>query len=621
MLPPANRIESADQLDPTYRNPDPLVDPMQAPDVVSTSYDEQIRKIAEEAMRELDENREEIKDYSDKLAAAHQADLDQYANYQQNLADRKEAADQLDSDYRAGLEAQRQREDEDRRRREEEEKLRKQEEDIRRMSDTMMTAMTTRRQQELDEQVRNERMREEQLRREEEIRQDSKQEQYIVKPKDTLESITKKKLGSLELLPLVYELNKTKIQVKYAGNGTPMYIVKAGTVLHLPSRKQIREFRQRKLSQSANNLRPSAVPGSPEARADETRRANIENMLGPISVGSNHDDVLRYTVRLGDSLRSVAMKHPALNDVNLWKLVARKNGLPLTTDSKGFPTAALRRGSHIVIPSSAEIAQYRLTMTGENLAAMQSKSEHGPRTELATTQCPSCMRLVTASSTVCPACAFPIAIGETPVDEHTRAVSTTRVPRVPTISDWDETIHAPAIPEVGDTTLRFNNSILKFSGRAGKESDTTLSFAARRLEFETGNVLSFGPLTGETTLSFERPVPVGVPSLRLDEDVLESTIEQLSDNCRMVKSQVKRNVSELTRSQLEVLRGSEWIPILSYEVSDANSMRHEYLPNGTKRSIMIDLPASAASEMIQNDLASNWLTYSKKFLAGKRLTA
>lgn len=169
--------------------------------------------------------------------------------------------------------------------------------------------------------------------------------------------------------------------------------------------------------------------------------------------------------------------------------------------------------------------------------------------------------------------------------------------------------------------MRFNNSILKFSSRSDKDPDTTLSFAARRLEFESGKVLSFGPLTGETTLSFERPVPTGVPSVRLDEEILESSIEQLSDNCRMVKSQVKRTVSELTRSQLEVLRGNEWIPILSYEVSDASSMRHEYLANGTKRSIAIDLPASAASEMIQNDLASNWLTYSKKFLAGKRLTA
>ncbi|MBS2005332.1 MAG: hypothetical protein JST44_27720, partial [Cyanobacteria bacterium SZAS LIN-5] len=297
------------------------------------------------------------------------------------------------------------------------------------------------------------------------------------------------------------------------------------------------------------------------------------------------------------------------------------NGLPLTTDSKGLHTASLRRGSHLVTPPQSEIEQYRLTMTGENLAAMQSKSEHGAKTELATTQCPSCKRLVTASSRVCPACAYPIAALDAPADEHTRAVSTTRVTNPPAISDWDETIYAPAVPEVGDTTLRFDNSILKFHSRSDKDAETTLSFAARRLEFESGKVLSFGPLTGQTTLSFERPMPTGVPSVRLDEEVLESKTEQLSDICRMVKSQVKRNVSELTRSQLEVLRDNEWIPILSYEVSDSSSMRHEYLANGTKRSIMIDLPASAASEMIQNDLASNWLTYTKKFLAGKRLTA
>jgi hypothetical protein len=631
LLPPAIRLESAEQLDTTYgntidttygnANANPLVDPTLNPDAVSAAYDEQIRKIAEETIRELDDHKEALQDYTDKLAQTRQADQAQNNNYQQLLADRKETAEQLDADYRLSLQEQQRKLEEDRLRREEEEKLRKQEEDIRRLSDTMLTAMTTTRQQELDERVRAERLREDQQRREEDIRQDTKQETYIVKPKDTLESITKKKLGSLELVPLVYELNKTKVQVKYASNGTPLYIVKAGTVLHLPSRKQVREYRQRKLSQSANNLRASAVPGSPESQVDDSRRANIENMLGPISV-SNHSDVVRYTVRLGDSLRSVAMKHPALNDVSLWKLVARKNGLPTTTDSKGVPMAMLRRGSEIVIPSQTEIAQYRLTMTGENLAAMQPKNDSGVRTELATTQCPSCMRLVTASSTVCPACAFPIASGEVVVvvDGHTRAVSTARVPRVPAIADWDETVHAPATADTGDTTLSFNNSILKFH-RAEKDADTSLSFAARRLEFETGNVLSFGPLTGETTLSFERQVPTGVPSARTDEEILESTTEQLSDTCRMVKSVVKRNVSEITRTQLEVLRDSEWAPILAYEVSDANSMRHEYLSNGTKRSIMIDLPASAALEMIQNDLASNWLTYCKKFLAGKRLSA
>ena len=627
VLPPASRLESADQLDTTYGNTidttygiaSPLVDPMQNSDSVSTVYDEQIRKIAEETIRELDDQKEALHDYTDKLAQTRQADEEQNNNYQQLLADRKETAEQLDADYRLSLQEQQRKQEEDRLRREEEERLRKQEEDIRRLSDTMLTAMTTTRQQELDEKVRSERLREEQQRREEEIRQDTKQESYIVKPKDTLESITKKKLGSLELLPLVYELNKTKVQVKYADNGTPMYIVKVGTVLHLPSRKQVREYRQRKLSQSANNMRASTVPGSPESRIDESRRANIENMLGPISV-SNHSEVVRYTVRLGDSLRSVAMKHPALNDVSLWKLVARKNGMPTNTDSKGVPTAMLRRGSEIVIPSQAEIAQYRLTMTGENLAAMQPKTDFGARTELATTQCPSCLRLVTASSTVCPACAFPIASGEVSVDDDTRAVSTAKVPRVPAIADWDDTIHPPASADTGDTTLSFNNSVLKFH-RSGKDADTGLSFAARRLEFETGNVLSFGPLTGETTLSFERQVPTGVPSSRTDEDILQSTTEQLSDTCRMVKSILKRNVSEVTRSQLEVLRDSEWLPILAYEVSDANSMRHEYLSNGTKRSIMIDLPASAALEMIQNDLASNWLSYCKKFLAGKRLSA
>src|SRR5262249_54101979 len=58
--------------------------------------------------------------------------------------------------------------------------------------------------------------------------------------------------------------------------------------------------------------------------AAKARRANVESMLGPLSTGQEGGR-LKYTVRLGNTLKSVAIKHPALQDVRLWKLLAEVN--------------------------------------------------------------------------------------------------------------------------------------------------------------------------------------------------------------------------------------------------------------------------------------------------------
>ena len=574
MTPHSNRVETAEQLDNTFSTSFTNTDQSEISQLISNSYDEQIRMVAEDILKGWNE----LQDYRDKLDQSRRTEEERNNNYQQMLADRKETAEQLDIEYRSreeilrsarNEERLRQEESDRRRKQEEEDKRRKQEENIRRLSDTMLTAMTTKRQQELDEKAQADQLRQHQQRREKQLREDTKQEKYIVRPNDTLESITKKKLGALDLLTLLYELNKSKIQVKYAENGEPLYVVKVGTILFLPSRKQIREYRQRLLSQSSNNHSMPLKPGSPESQINQNRRANIEKFLGPISSVKTPNE-LHYTIRLGDSLRSIALKHPALKDVALWKLVARKNGLPTTTDSKGAPTAALNRGSTMVIPTQTEIAEYRLTVTGNNLASMHSKSAQGVQNELAATPCPSCLRLVTASSFVCPACACQIEKGEAEeVDDKTRS----------------------------------------------------RTFTDCRHEFETGNLVSFGKVIGDTTLSFKRPLPNGVQSVPTEEEIIDSTTEQLSDTCRIIKSVLKRNVAEITQSHLEILHGSEWLAVLAYEVSDTGMVRHEFLSNGTKRSVMIDLPSCAAQEMIQNDLASNWLTYCKKFLSAKRLSA
>ena len=80
------------------------------------------------------------------------------------------------------------------------------------------------------------------------------------------------------------------------------------------------------------------------------------------------------TVRLGDTLRSIALKHPALSDVSLWKLLAKCNNLPLTVDEKGSPTVILTRGMILQVPGEEEIVAYRASQAAITRAQMPKKA-------------------------------------------------------------------------------------------------------------------------------------------------------------------------------------------------------------------------------------------------------
>jgi len=75
---------------------------------------------------------------------------------------------------------------------------------------------------------------------------------------------------------------------------------------------------------------------------------------GPIEVARES-----YVVRLGDTLRSVAMKHPQLQDVSLWVLLAEVNKLPIAIEVGAETSTRLVRGSRLMMPTAEEIAQYR----------------------------------------------------------------------------------------------------------------------------------------------------------------------------------------------------------------------------------------------------------------------
>ena len=154
---------------------------------------------------------------------------------------------------------------------------------------------------------------------------------YIVRPGDSLESIAQKILHDGRLALLIFRINRAVIRVEYKDNKQIIHL-KPNTVLQIPTRMEIEIFRATLGSKRLNNTREVL---------DVTTRIN-------------------YTVRLGDNLRTVASKHPALKDATLWPLIAEINGLSTDVNAEGSPAVRIQRGTTLRLPSTEEIAEFRL---------------------------------------------------------------------------------------------------------------------------------------------------------------------------------------------------------------------------------------------------------------------
>jgi LysM repeat protein/RNA polymerase subunit RPABC4/transcription elongation factor Spt4 len=552
---------------------------------------------------------------------------------------------------------------------------RKTDQEIERLSDTMLTPVATRNVKDEIIAAKADRVWEEQQReqqRQDELnRQDNYQPKYVVKADDTLEGIAIKKIGAIDAAELIYDLNKSRIAVKIV-NGKKEYIVKPGTILIMPSKKQIRQWKQQRLSQSANTHHASQanfqrVHPEPENPTTIQRRSNIEKLLGPIKAAlkPNTD----YTVRLGDTLRSIAMKHPILNDVNLWQLLAEKNNLPLTCDSRGTPSAQLRRGSKLIMPTAEEIADF-FKSRSEGIAPVPP----APTVlELASKECPGCRRLITKSSTVCPACAFSFSpeIWEdsapmTAISDDQKATVKSSAIKHPTLSDnaaaatptsasaaqdSPSTVVVGTDRRIADRAGRERwdqddpRTVLNDSGTGGNTGmsradkgdsgkDRSLLFADNETQilFNRSN-LSIEPPKPDNAIHFNTPetllfgrinnevkVRSAGNSHSSPEVILQTEEQVLVDGCKLKNCTIDRGGIEISRSQLLIERDGRWIVALSYELSEKGSMRHETLPGGGVNSMKIDLPLALAADMVRNDLSSNWSSYMKKFLASKKLS-
>ncbi len=170
---------------------------------------------------------------------------------------------------------------------------------------------------------------------------------YIVKPGDTIEEIALRMLKDKRLIPLLLNVNEIKENggrintgavIKGSASLAPtigtvddLYTteLQAGVSLELPSRSQILRYKVHVL----NDATPLMV------YANTLGESN--NVAGVVN------DFIAYTCRLGDTLKSIARRHPAIADENRWQEIAELNGLS--------GEAYLERGQKINLPKPEQV--------------------------------------------------------------------------------------------------------------------------------------------------------------------------------------------------------------------------------------------------------------------------
>jgi hypothetical protein len=279
-------------------------------------------------------------------------------------------------------------------------------------------------------------------------RDDERRRRYLVKDKDTFDSIAVKQLRDVRLSALIYDINKHLLPVKTV-RGKQVRELRARMIIFLPTAQEIEKFRNGPAVASVDALQvqqlleADAITGGAnvDTKSDifepveapkfeglsAEQRAHVEQMLGPLPVAGataitstnrfeapgevdlpphaqpavppvaeapqavpsaqlskakteslteaeNKPDRFEqepapvlfreiertaYTVRLGDTLKSISMRHPGLEDVALWSLLAEVNALSTVTDARGNPETKLVRGMRLLIPTAEEVVAHK----------------------------------------------------------------------------------------------------------------------------------------------------------------------------------------------------------------------------------------------------------------------
>jgi hypothetical protein len=249
-------------------------------------------------------------------------------------------------------------------------------------------------------------------------RDEERRRRYVVKERDTFESIAVKQFKDVRLSKLIYEINKHLLPLRMV-RGKQVRELKPRMVIFLPTNAEIEKFRQTagmtvdllqaqellnmqdrsahstadaildlKANATAGDTTPLNVQSAHEGTAEtsspddsvETESQAEATDSEPVALAAaaevevvqqsppeipaavkpeEDDDHVGYTVRLGDTLKSIAIRQPQLLDHSLWVLLAEVNGLSTAVDTSGSPTCKLARGMRLKLPNKSEVEAFR----------------------------------------------------------------------------------------------------------------------------------------------------------------------------------------------------------------------------------------------------------------------
>ncbi len=515
-----------------------------------------------------------------------------------------------------------------------------------------------------DERKRRERqedeLREEKRRSENERK--NRRESHRVSHGDSLVTIAQKRCRDTTLAPLIYDINRAQIPATFQGP-TRFALLKVGQVLSLPSETDTKNYKsgRPKHTNVDMSLRAGDGSNSSEAfpsveaelaaklgipfpghtrggkrvfdakdvkgsRTDAVRqkvrenRHNIEAALGPLRPKPKvrTESRIKYMCRIGDTLRSIAQRHPSLHNAELWQLIAYVNELPTEVNSKNEPIAKLKRGQSLLLPTPAEIHAWLAMLSGEQTDFVLWEFAY---IEMNRRECPHCDRPTLVSVVVCPGCAFYMDDDESlqydraeqgsyeilPEDKATAPRiqeneddhGSTRVLKEPPLPVLDQTseddytgtakIKHPADDDVPDSTRKVSN---------GKPDELSSHTAASRAPMapQSKNPSTSGISPGSVRKVSQNDSPAQDPQYfcayaRL---IFEGSVEKVSNGYSIT---------------LEGYTDNGWRQMVTYEFADDSIYHHIFYATAKKKSHRLALPLKQAMELAQNDLAKNWQHY------------
>lgn len=434
--------------------------------------------------------------------------------------------------------------------------------------------------------------------------EEAKRAQYRVAIGDSLENIATKQLRNPRLAGLIFDINRKVVPIKFM-NGKEVAVLNVGAILSLPSVKEIKDFSQAgftlgpkfnkvdftmpAVSQQGKSAEDELesmfgsnwhganagagqsdlsqnVPqnGKSQQEMDEftKRRQNIESVLGQMGPKRAADGRMRYTVRLGDTLKSIAMKHPALEDVSSWRLLAELNNLSTDTDAKDNPKAIVPRGSVLMIPTKAEVEEHKRKMGLRKAIVLPGQSVTTGSALPALKHCPNC---------------------------------------------GQKSLHTATLCECGSEFV--TDSLPANSEPANLNAPYLVGAESHSVSQESTN--SF--LTGHSVKKEDR-FDLAAKSGHVDGDHW-SDIANLDPETRIVKLNSVFDPSlEFSLLLLQALVGERWLPVAGYEMREDAAIRIDYTDAKSRSTVKIDLPPSAAQDLAKNDLVKNWQNYKRKFV-------